>query len=172
MCIWVDILCIYVYTGRHEFILFFSFFFCLYLCMCVLYLFSFLFSVCTPLTSYLIHISYVLNMFGFFFFFYIFLFFVHVYYQEDIISPSWARAACKKTLSLIHYPCEIKFIHLFIHSFILCKMVFLFQTAMFLWGNSIFHVMHLRTAFGIKLFSWFCHVQQMRWKLISLYRWM
>ena len=72
VCIWIDILCIYFYTGCQEFILFFSFFFCLYICMCVLYLFSFFFSVYTLLTSYLIHISYVLNMFGFFFFFYIF----------------------------------------------------------------------------------------------------
>ena len=34
------------------------------------------------------------------------------------ISPSWARAGCKKTLCLLHYPRKIKFIHLFIHSFI------------------------------------------------------
>ena len=40
-----------------------------------------------------------------------FLFFMHAYYQQDSFSPSWARAGCKKTLSLIHYPCEIMFIH-------------------------------------------------------------
>ena len=34
------------------------------------------------------------------------------------ISPSWARAGCKKTLCLLHYPRKIKFIHSFIHSFI------------------------------------------------------
>ena len=33
------------------------------------------------------------------------------------ISPSWARAGCKKTLCLLHYPRKIKFIHSFIHSF-------------------------------------------------------
>ena len=33
------------------------------------------------------------------------------------ISPSWARAGCKKTLCLIHYPRNIRFIHSFIHSF-------------------------------------------------------
>ena len=32
------------------------------------------------------------------------------------ISPSWARAGCKKTLCLLHYPCKIKFIHSFILS--------------------------------------------------------
>ena len=32
------------------------------------------------------------------------------------ISPSWARAGCKKTLCLLHYPRKIKFIHSFIHS--------------------------------------------------------
>ena len=53
-----DILCIYVHAGRHEFILFFSFFFCLYISMCVLYLFFFFSSsVYSPLTSYLIQIS-------------------------------------------------------------------------------------------------------------------
>ena len=31
------------------------------------------------------------------------------------ISPSWARAGCKKTLCLLHYPRKIKFIHSFIH---------------------------------------------------------
>ena len=30
------------------------------------------------------------------------------------ISPSWARAGCKKTLRLLHYPRKIKFIHSFI----------------------------------------------------------
>ena len=34
------------------------------------------------------------------------------------ISPSWARAGCKKTLCLLHYPRKIKFIHSFIRSFI------------------------------------------------------
>ena len=34
------------------------------------------------------------------------------------ISPSWARAGCKKTLCLLHYPRKIKFIQSFIHSFI------------------------------------------------------
>ena len=33
------------------------------------------------------------------------------------ISPSWARAGCKKTLCLLHYPLKIKFIHSFIYSF-------------------------------------------------------
>ena len=33
---------------------------------------------------------------------------------------SWARAGCKKTSSLLHYPRKIKFIHSFIHSFLLC----------------------------------------------------
>ena len=43
------------------------------------------------------------------------------------ISPSWARAGCKKTLSLIHYPCEIKVIHSFIHSLsLLCPRVGVF----------------------------------------------
>ena len=32
------------------------------------------------------------------------------------ISPSWARAGCKKTLCLLHCPRKIKFIHSFIHS--------------------------------------------------------
>ena len=32
------------------------------------------------------------------------------------ISPSWARAGCKKTLCLLHYPRKIKFIHSFILS--------------------------------------------------------
>ena len=32
------------------------------------------------------------------------------------ISPSWARAGCKKTLCLLHYPCKKKFIHSFILS--------------------------------------------------------
>ena len=32
------------------------------------------------------------------------------------ISSSWARAGCKKTLCLLHYPRKIKFIHSFIHS--------------------------------------------------------
>ena len=91
--------------------------------MCVLYLSPFF--VYTPLTSYLNHISYVLNMFGFFFFFYIFLFFVHVYHQKDSISPSWARAGCKKSLSLINYPCEIKFIRSFIHSLSLSEYVWI-----------------------------------------------
>ena len=35
------------------------------------------------------------------------------------ISPSWARAECKKTLCLLHYPRKIKFISSFLHSFIL-----------------------------------------------------
>ena len=35
------------------------------------------------------------------------------------ISLHYSRAGCKKTLSLIHYPCEIKFIHLFLSSFLL-----------------------------------------------------
>ena len=35
------------------------------------------------------------------------------------ISPSWARTGRKKTLCLLHYPRKIKFIHSFIHSFIL-----------------------------------------------------
>ena len=38
------------------------------------------------------------------------------------ISPSWARAGCKETLCLLHYPRKIKFIHSvysFIHSFTL-----------------------------------------------------
>ena len=71
VCIWVDILCIYVYAGCHEFILFFSSFF-VSLYMHVRALSFFFLSVYTPLTSYLIHISYVLNMFGFFVYFYIF----------------------------------------------------------------------------------------------------
>ena len=33
------------------------------------------------------------------------------------ISPSWARAGCRKTLCLLHYLRKIKFIHSFIHSF-------------------------------------------------------
>ena len=75
--------------------------------MCVLY--HFFSSVYKPLTSYLIHIScfeYVWIVFLLYF-----LFFVHVCHQWDGTSSSWARAGCKKTLSLIHNPCEIKFIH-------------------------------------------------------------
>ena len=33
------------------------------------------------------------------------------------ISPPWARAGCKQTLCLLHYPRKIKFIHSFIYSF-------------------------------------------------------
>ena len=36
---------------------------------------------------------------------------------------SWARAGCKKTSSLLHYPRKIKFIHSFIHSFLLCVLI-------------------------------------------------
>ena len=89
----------------------------IYACACCICFLLFL-SVYTPLASYLINISYVLNMFGFFVLFYILLFFVNVYNQQESISPSWARAGCKKTLSLIYYPSEIKFVHSFIHSFI------------------------------------------------------
>ena len=111
-------LCIYFYTDRHDFILFFSFFFCLYIRICVLYFFFFFFFGYTPLASYLIRIScfeyvWICLLLLYFLFFVI----VHVYYQQDSISPSWARAGFKKTLSLIHYPCEIKFIYSFIHSF-------------------------------------------------------
>ena len=38
-------------------------------------------------------------------------------YSISRISPSWARAGCKKTLCLLHYPRKIKFINSFIHSF-------------------------------------------------------
>ena len=62
------IVCIYVYTG-HK--LSSSFHFSSVFIYASAYCFSF-FSVCTPLTSYFINISYVLNTFGFFFFFYIF----------------------------------------------------------------------------------------------------
>ena len=41
------------------------------------------------------------------------------------LPPSPSRAGCKKTLSLIHYPCEIKFIHSFILSLSLSLSLFL-----------------------------------------------
>ena len=41
------------------------------------------------------------------------------------ISPSWVRAACKKTLCLLHYLRKMKCIHSFIHSLCFCISVFL-----------------------------------------------
>ena len=99
-----------VYAGCHEFILFFSFFLLsLYMHVRALYFCFSLYALNKLSNSYFIYFEYL----WIFLLLLYFLFFVHVYYS---IGPSWARAGCKKTLSLIHYPCEIKFIHSCIHS--------------------------------------------------------
>ena len=99
----------------HPLLFVFSVFIYIYVHVCALSFFFF--SVYMPLTSY---ISYVLNMFEFFFFFYIFCSLCMCIISRIAISPSWVTAGCKKTLSLVHYPCEIKFTHSFIHVPYLC----------------------------------------------------
>ena len=74
--------------------------------MCVLYLFFCLHALNKLVNSYFICFEYV----WIFLLLYIYIVCVCAcVLSEDSISPSWARAGCKKTLSLIHYPCEIKF---------------------------------------------------------------
>ena len=56
-----------------------------------------------------------MNTFGFFFF-YIFCSLSMCIISRIALVPQGRGLDVKKTPSLLHYPCEIKFIHLFIHS--------------------------------------------------------
>ena len=76
------------------------------------------------LFCYLIHVSYLLNTSGFFFFFCISCSLCMCIICRIALVPHGRGLDVKKTLSLVHYPCEIKFIHLFIHSFSFCCVCF------------------------------------------------
>ena len=82
----------------------------IYACACCIFFF---FSACTSLISCLIRISYVLNLFGFSLFFYIFCSLCVCIISRIALVHHGRGLDVKKNLSLIHYPCEIKFIHSF-----------------------------------------------------------